>query len=316
MMEVSDEATRIPQHAQRLVLFFAAMRHFRDALRMRGFSVLYSELEDQANRGSMESELRRRLQELRPRRLVVVQPGEYRLESMVRRLATEAAVELEIRSDRHFFCDRAELDRFQSGKKSLVMESFYRGMRRRHGLLLEDGAPSGGRWNFDSDNRATLRSVADVHVPEVPGFTPLAETRRVIDMVRRVFPRSPGDPGSFDYPTTTEQAQAALQDFVEHRLAKFGRYQDAMLTGEAYLFHSRLSSSLNLHLLAPRQAVRAALDALDQERGAIGICRGIRQANRWLAGVRTRHIPDAHAQIRRPQRAGRGLADADLHVDG
>ena len=37
-----------------------------------------------------------------------------------------------------------------------------------------------------------------------------------------------------------------MSDFVRWRLPDFGAYEDAMWTGEPFLFHSRLSVGLNL----------------------------------------------------------------------
>src|SRR5690606_26201167 len=50
-----------------------------------------------------------------------------------------------------------------------------------------------------------------------------------------------------------EAALAELDHFFQFRAESFGRYQDAMLQGEAYLWHSLISPALNLSLLSPRE---------------------------------------------------------------
>ena len=79
MIEAKHEATYVPQHKQRLVLFFSAMRHFRDELRERGFTVHYAALGSKHNRGSFREEVPRWVQKTRAETLVV---GDNDLESM------------------------------------------------------------------------------------------------------------------------------------------------------------------------------------------------------------------------------------------
>ena len=142
------------------------------------------------------------------------------------------------------------------------METFYRGMRRRHGILMEGDRPVGGRWNYDPDNRERFgkNGPGDLQPPQAFGQDRI--TRDVMAMVERRFPDAPGRMTHFDYPVTHRQAEDALADFVRHRLANFGRFQDAMASGQPFLYHSRLSSALNLHLLDPRKVIEFGLRGL------------------------------------------------------
>lgn len=250
-MEVREEATYIRQHKRRLAFFFAAMRHFRDEQRAAGRQVVYSELDDPANRGSFAAEVRRRAAELNPQRLILLEPGDWRVQEQLSALG----LPLEIRADRHFLCSHETFASFADQHPRLVLETFYRFMRRRLGVLLEpDGVPSGGKWNFDAENRAAFgRKPPPIPAPR--RFPPDATTRGVLALVAEQFPDSPGRLEGFDFPVTRAQALEALDDFVAHRLSAFGTYQDAMLGGEPVLFHSRLSGPLNLHLLNPREVV-------------------------------------------------------------
>ena len=92
-MEVKEEASYIPQHRRRLVLFFAAMRHFRDEQRARGRQVTYSSLEDHANRGSLAAELQRHTRQLQPEQIIVLEPGDWR----VRAQLADTALPIEFR---------------------------------------------------------------------------------------------------------------------------------------------------------------------------------------------------------------------------
>ncbi len=287
MMEVAEEATYIPQHKIRLALFFSAMRHFRRALEERGFTVHYATLEDADNRGTFAAEIERWVLKKRPDRLVMVQPGDCRVEQAIRQAAKALNVPLEIRADRHFLCDLDTFRNHAEGRRSLRLETFYRDMRRRHGVLMAGDDPEGGQWNFDKDNRESFGAGGPGPIRSPQSFQPDTITRDVIAMVERRFAASPGTLAHFDYPVTRDDALAALRDFIEHRLPNFGRYQDAMVSGQPYLYHARLSCVLNLHLLNPREAIEAAIDAYRAGHAPLNSVEGfVRQILGWREYVR------------------------------
>ena len=297
LIEARHEATYVPQHKHRLVLFFSAMRHFRDELRERGWTVHYAELDDEHNRGSFGDEVPRWLHKTRAETLVVAQPGDYRVRAELRGALRGEDASLELLPDRHFICSEEDFEAFAKDKKSLLMETFYRGMRRRHDVLLEaDGGPVGGQWNYDSDNRESFGKGGAPDIKAPRSFRQDDVTKAVAKLVEGEFPDSPGKTDNFDLPVTAKQARAALRDFVKHRLAEFGTYQDAMVTGRPYLYHSRLSSSLNLHLLDPRDAIEKAVGAYEAGDAPLNSVEGfVRQILGWreyVRGIYWREMPD------------------------
>lgn len=300
MMEVREEASYIPQNRRRLAFFFAAMRHFAEALRRRGWTVHYTELDDPRNAGAFVPEIERHIRALKPEGLVVLEPGDWRVRQALEPLGPE------FREDRNFLCSTADFAEFSRQHPRMVMETFYRAMRRRMGILLErDGSPAGGAWNFDADNREGFGRQGPPPIPPTRRFAPDATTQAVLEMVAREFPDSPGRLEEFDLPVTRRHALAALRDFVEHRLPLFGRHQDAMWTGEAFLFHAVISGPLNLHLLNPREVVEAVLD--NPAKAPLNAVEGfIRQVIGWrefVRGIYWREMPDY---------AGRNALDATL----
>jgi deoxyribodipyrimidine photolyase-related protein len=281
--EVVEEATYIRQHKKRIAYFFSAMRHFAEAQREAGYRVFYSKLDDPLNQGSFAKEVKRWVSDLKPAHLIVLEPGDWRVRQHLVRL--DFAVEF--REDRHFLCSHDEFSAFaEAHPKNLVLETFYRAMRKRHTILLDaDNKPVGGRWNFDTENRAKL---AEKHLPlfsRKKQFPQDSITRDVIALVERLFPDHPGKLDQFDLPVTRQHALAALDDFVAHRLNDFGRYQDAMLAGEPFLFHSVLSGPLNLHLLNPKEVIDSALQ--NQSNAPLNSVEGfIRQILGWREFVR------------------------------
>lgn len=287
MAEVCSEAEHVWSHKARIALFLSAMRHFRDRLRARGVEVQYRELTP----STLGAELALAVDRLRPKRVIVVEPGEWRVRSEL----LAAVPSLEIRPDRHFLCSREEFDSFAQGRRELRMEHFYRQMRRRHRVLMENGRPAGGAWNFDSANRSSFPKAGPGAVPPHRSFPPDAMTREVLDLVEKTFPGHPGSLKRFDWPVTPPQALEALQDFIENRLVLFGRFQDAMWTGQPFLYHSRLSAALNLKLLDPREVVEAAVSGLGKDAVSMPSREGfVRQVLGWrefVRGVYWRFMP-------------------------
>ncbi len=283
MAEAAEEASHVPSHKARIALFLSAMRHFRDELRARGWRVDYVALDAPGNRGSLAAELAAAVARHHPESVAVVEPGEFR----VREALLRACPDLRILPDRHFLCSTAEFAAFARGRKQLRMEYFYREMRRRHGVLMDGGEPAGGAWNYDAENRAAFDAAGPGAIPAAPGFAADSTTREVLRLVESRFASHPGSLARFDWPVSREQALAALDDFIGHRLPAFGRYQDAMWTGEPFLYHSRLSSSLNLKLLDPREVIRAAERAWSAGAAPLAAVEGfVRQILGWREYVR------------------------------
>lgn len=287
MVEAGEEATYVPQHKQRLVLFFSAMRHFRDALEDEDFDVIYSAMDNADTRGSIQEELKHQIAAGDIKRVVCVTPGDARVGAAIKAVCGEADVELEALDDTHFMSTVKDFRDHAEGRKSLIMEYFYRDLRKRTGILMEGDKPVGGQWNYDSDNRETFGKDGPPKIPPPTRFDPDDITRDVMELVEKTFPDAPGKLEGFAYPVTADDAQAALKDFIENRLPHFGKYQDAMVTDEAFLYHSRLSTCLNLHLLDPRDAIDAAINAYDSGHAPLNSVEGfVRQILGWREFIR------------------------------
>jgi deoxyribodipyrimidine photolyase-related protein len=287
MVEARHEADYVPQHKSRLVLFFSAMRHFGDELRDKGLRVCYANLGDRNNRGNLGEELERWINKTRPESIRVIKPGDHRVLETIKRHCRHAGCLLEIFEDRHFLSQPEDFEAFAKGRKSLLMEHFYRRMRKKTGTLMDNGAPLGKKWNFDADNRKTFGKSGPPKIKAPRSFGPDRLTKKVMSLVEREFPDAPGNLDGFDYPVSAKQAADALRDFVRHRLERFGSFQDAMASGYPYLYHSRLSSSLNLHMLDPRDVIGAAVDAYENGDAPLNAVEGfVRQILGWREYVR------------------------------
>jgi deoxyribodipyrimidine photolyase-related protein len=285
MTEVWDETTYVPHHKQKIVLVLSAMRHFAESLEAEGIHVDYVRLDDKGNTGSFTGELDRALARHRVDRVVMTEAGEWRVKHMMEEWSRKARVPVEVRDDDRFLCSRAEFAQWASGRKSFRMEFFYREMRRRTGWLMNGDQPLGRKWNYDAENRKSIPR--DLRIPPLPRFAPDSRTRDVMELVGRRFASNFGDLEPFGWAVTRADALKALRHFVTQRIPRFGDYQDAMKTGEDFLFHSVLSPYLNIGLLTPGEVCEAVLDAHSKGKAPLPAAEGfIRQILGWREYVR------------------------------
>jgi deoxyribodipyrimidine photolyase-related protein len=295
MAELPEESEHVWSHKARIALFFSAMRHFAKGLEGRKIPVRYLRIGEHYFSGFADA-LSAEVAAERPDRILVVQPGDYRVLAQLRDAASGAGVPLEVRRNRQFLIDLDEFQEWAKGRKELRLEHFYRFMRRRMDLLMEGKDPEGGTWNFDKENRKTFGRKGPGAVPLPTAFAPDALTRAVIADVEQQFPDHPGSLAHFEWPVTPQQAEEALEDFVMHRLPSFGPYQDALWTGETYLYHSRLSAAMNLGFLDPQAVVDAAVAAYRRGAAPLASVEGfVRQIIGWrefIRGLYWTHMPD------------------------
>lgn len=285
MIEAAGEATYVWSHKARIVLFLSAMRHFAALLSERKLPLTYLSLT--AADGGIDARLRALIAERRPDRVVVCEPGEHRIRVLLESVCREAGVPLEIRPDTHFLCSREQFSAWAKGRRTLRMEHFYRDMRRRNDVLMADGEPESGRWNFDAENRGAFPKGGPESVPQPLRFAPDPITREVMSLVESRFADHPGSLADFGWPVTRAEALRALDDFVDNRLSGFGAWQDAMWSDMPFGWHSLLSAALNLKLLAPREVIAAACAAWREKRAPLAAVEGfVRQILGWREYIR------------------------------
>lgn len=285
MCEVIDEATYVKHHKKKIAFLFSAMRHFADELIELGYSVCYIKLDDPLNTGSFLGEVSRQINSQPYDKIVLTQPSEYRVLTDCQSWQEKLGCVIDIRSDDRFLSTTAAFSEWAAGRKQLRMEYFYRNMRQQYNILMEDGKPVGGKWNYDSDNRQT----PNVKLAIPPPFRSSIDTitQEVINLVSERFSDHFGDVLPFQFAVTRRQALQALKQFIEYRLFYFGDYQDAMIEGEPWMYHSHISFYLNCGLLLPMECVRAAEQAYYSGQAPLNSVEGfIRQVVGWREYVR------------------------------
>ncbi|MGQ0457388.1 MAG: cryptochrome/photolyase family protein [Hyphomicrobium sp.] len=285
MVEVADETTYVRHHKKKIAFILSAMRCFAAELKADGWRVDYVNLDDAGNSGSFTGEVERAAARVKPRHIVVTEPGEWRVLEMMRGWEAQFGVPVDILIDERFVASRAAFALWAKERKQLRMEYFYRDMRRQTGLLMDGDDPIGGKWNFDSENRKPAKR--DLFMPAPPRFEPDPITRDVLELVASRFGDHIGALEPFLFAVTRKDALLALDHFIRHALPNFGDYQDAMLTGEPFLYHSVLSPYLNVGLLDPLEICRRAESAYKQGKAPLNAVEGfIRQIIGWREYVR------------------------------
>lgn len=294
MAEVMSEATYVKHHKKKIAFLFSAMRHFAEELREKGLAVRYVTLTDPENRQSLKDELARALADTDATSVVVTECGEWRLADEMRGWEASLGVPVEIREDDRFLCSIEDFREWRKDRKQLRMEYFYRDMRRRHRVLLEGEDPVGGKWNFDAENRKP--PAEGLKGPKRISHTKDAITKSVLALVEERFVGHMGSLDSFHFAVTADQAEMELQQFIDEILPTFGDYQDAMVKGEPYLYHSLVSSYINAGLLMPIDVIRRAEAAWFEGRAPLNAVEGfIRQILGWreyVRGIYWTEMPD------------------------
>jgi deoxyribodipyrimidine photolyase-related protein len=285
MAELHDEATYVRHHKKKIAFIFSAMRHFAEELRAAGWTVDYVYLDAPDNQGNVSAQVAQAVSKHRPERVIVTEAAEWRVLQMQASWQTQLAVPVDILPDDRFLCTPSAFKEWAAGRKQLRMEYFYRDMRRKTGLLMDDGKPAGGKWNFDSENRKA--AAGNLFMPRPMACRPDAITQDVLTLTESRFGTHFGDLAPFWFAVTRSDAEAAFDSFVEQALPYFGDYQDAMVEGEPFLYHSVIAQYMNCGLLDPLRVCRQVEAAYRAGRAPLNAAEGfIRQIIGWREYVR------------------------------
>jgi deoxyribodipyrimidine photolyase-related protein len=255
LMEVKTESAYVTHHIQKVVAIFSAMREFASLLKDKGHQIRYVKINDSDNQHDFIKNLTALQQEFSAQIIYYQLPDEYRLDAYFK----QAEIPLSPVDSEHFLTKREDLSELFKGKKTFLMETFYRHMRKKHQVLMEQDQPVGGQWNFDQDNRKKLPSNAAIFTTALE----LTDQTAVYEEIQRAQLKTIGEivTTEFSWTVTRTAALELLQAFVDQALPLFGTYQDAMTTQHWYLYHSRLSFAMNVKLLSPIEVIRAVEQA-------------------------------------------------------
>ena len=255
MMEMRQETDYVNHHIQKVVGFFLAMRHFAKELKQQGHRVIYFLLDDPDNQQSLAAQLPLLIENEGLTRFEYQIPDEFRLDQLLQSTCASLGIPCQAVDTEHFLTSREFLNDFFKGKKTFLMETFYREMRKKYQVLMDGKEPITGQWNYDQDNRQSLKDKSLLK----KAYTHPKQVHELCAMLEKSGVKTIGniDAEQFPWPTSRQESLEVLAYFCEELLEHFGAYQDALTTWDPFLFHSRLSFSLNSKMLSPLEVVQA-----------------------------------------------------------
>ncbi|MDT2049589.1 MAG: cryptochrome/photolyase family protein [Planktomarina sp.] len=293
--EVFAEATYVKHHKKKIVFLFSAMRHFAEELRVeKNYQVEYLKLNDPEPMQSFTQAVEKTLAKHKIDEIIVTSPGEYRVLTEINIWQELFGIPVDIREDARFLCNQVEFKNWSKDRKNLRMEYFYREMRKKYSILMDGDQPIGGKWNFDLENRKPPNPNFDI--PETFSSEPDAVTLDVMQLVEDKFSDHMGVLSDFHFAINAAQAKIALKQFIDERLKYFGDFQDAMIQGKPWMYHSHVGLYLNCGLLSPLECIQAAEQAYHDSHAPLNAVEGfIRQILGWrefVRGIYWNEMPD------------------------
>ncbi|MFT7066879.1 MAG: deoxyribodipyrimidine photolyase-related protein [Sediminicola sp.] len=295
MAEMRQETDYVTHHIQKVVAFFLSMREFSKDLKEKGHQVIYLNINDLDNPQTLDNIIKCQVEITNADKFEYQWPDEYRLDQQLLGICQELSIASEAHDSEHFYTSRYELKDFFEGKKQLIMESFYRMMRKKHDIMMVNGQPDGGKWNFDQSNRKKWKG--DPIIPHERGFR--KDVTALVHEIQASGIKTIGSikTDSFNWPTSRADALSVLNYFCKNLLIHFGDYQDALHTEEYYLFHSRLSFALNSKMVSPKEVIEKVLEHFYDQSDQIhisqveGFVRQILGWREYMRGIYWKEMP-------------------------
>lgn len=300
MAEMRQETDYVKHHIQKVVGFFSAMRNFANTLENNGHQVMYFTITDKDNPQNLPDLINQIIENQKIEKFEYQLPDEYRLDEQLKDICQSLSIPSEAFDTEHFYTSRDELKNHFKGKKQLIMESFYRMMRKKHHVLMENDQPEGGKWNFDQSNRKKWDG--SPNIPKELSFD--KDVSHIVKEIEKAEVMTFGniDPKNFAWPTSYEECKKLLDFFCSDLLTHFGDYQDALHTEQKYLFHSRLSFAMNSKMLSPKEVVDAVVNHYHNHKNDIhisqveGFVRQILGWREYMRGIYWKEMPQ-YAQL-------------------
>ncbi len=297
MAEMRQETDYVTHHIQKIVAFFESMQNFAKHIKNKGHNVIYYSINDSENSQNLIQNLEQIIRENKITHFEYQLPDEYRLDKQLIEFCEKTTIETKAFDTEHFLTQREDLATFFKGKKQIIMEYFYRDMRKKHQIMMQtNNDPEGGKWNFDQSNRKQWKGVPTI--PKALSFG--KNVSKTDNEIKKAKIKTIGNINSknFQWPTSREESLKLLNYFCEHLLPHFGDFQDALHTDEPFLFHSRLSFAMNSKMLHPLEVIEQAISHWRdyKENIAISQIEGfIRQILGWrefMRGIYWKEMPD------------------------
>jgi len=296
LVELQQETEYVKHHIQKVVGFFAAMRCYTKELTEKGHQVVYLTLSESKPIGNLENVIQHQIKKHKVDCFEYQLPDEYRLDEQLKNICKKIKIESKVFDTEHFITKRNDLAIQFENKKSYLMETFYRQLRKKHNVLMEGDKPISGQWNYDKENRKKLPKN---HVPIYPKLFNNNVEEIALELKKNdVITFGELDASNFIWPINRKQSLQLLNFFVDNCLALFGQFQDAMDVNSWSIYHARLSFSMNTKMLSPIEVIDTAIKKWKQNQSEISLAQiegFVRQILGWreyMRGVYWAEMPN------------------------
>lgn len=303
-------------HQQKLWLHRATMKRREAELIKEGYCVEYLQYDSET------TDLSARLEQILTKRersgseLAWCDPTDFILQKRIHRTCERLGMQGRVLANPGFINTSQQNHEYRSQRKRWFMADFYKWQRQRLGILMDGDEPQGGKWSFDEDNR---KKVPKKLLPTIPAILELEFDEIDLQAKQHIQTQFSDHPGTLEqlfYPTSHQSAENWLQHFLKHRFQKFGDYEDAIVEGQSWLWHSVLTPVLNIGLLTPQQVVDATLSHAEEHDVPLNSIEGfLRQVIGWREFMRATY-EDLGVQMRTANHWKHHRAMPDCFYDG
>jgi len=298
MLEDHGLCTFQKHHKLKIYLYLTAMREYRDEIKEYGFDISYTQLEERKDRVSYTEFLISYLNETGIKKVGFFEIEDKNFEKDLTASLKKNQIDFDIHQSPMFLFSRDEFANLNTNKENFRMASFYQKGRKKFKILLnKDGGPEGGKWSFDEENRKKIPKGLDL--PERLIFKNSKYHNKICELIESSFKTHPGNLDNPWFPVKRADAIIHLENFIENRLHNFGAYEDAMMKGENFLFHSFLSPLLNIGLLTPEFVIEYVINKSKSTKIPLNSLEGfIRQLLGWREFIRGVYQEKGEFQIK------------------
>ena len=295
LYEPCDTFYQIGHHKHKLVLLLSALRHWKIQLEKDFRNIIHVKITK-----DRKTDLMHELEMLHKKNqfdvLHVTQPSDHGVLTQLMFFASKNNIELIIHPDTKFIDSIEDFSEWAKDKKSLVQEYYYRWLRKKYNLLMEDNKPLGGKWNFDKDNQKSISKLKEAPANRAKLKSDDITISTMVD-VENCFPTSIGNLENFNWAVTHIDARKQLKNFLKKYFKTFGDFQDAIDKNNSTLFHSLLSPYINSGLLDPMECIVDAISCFKKVENEIpinaleGFVRQILGWREFIRGVYWENMP-------------------------
>jgi deoxyribodipyrimidine photolyase-related protein len=135
-----------------------------------------------------------------------------------------------------------DIEQYHNKTKKFFFNAFYMWSKKRLNIIP----------NVKSqDKKNRLRLQTTVKIPQPFKESPNKYIIEAKEYINKHFKNNYGNTNKFIFPVTHKEANQWLDHFIKYKFTNFGPYQDFIHNDNQYLYHSLLSSLINIGLINP-----------------------------------------------------------------